>query len=231
MKQKLIFSMLSLLFSFSLRAQFKDSSLVLLHDVTIGYNRFKTSESQFQGSLNGWETGIYPVLTFAYAPAIGTIRKNNLTFYGLRFQYSTNKNFTPDDFPLVKYDTTAWSVGVVVGKKYFISLAKNFFVIPTGFVNLNYGKEKLRVTAGSVPFPTDYDFNVYSGTLVFQPLRLGYRLSDKSLFEINLFQSELSYLKKSGSRTGTTNKIERYYLSLGNRFLSNVQFTLMHRLH
>lgn len=222
--KKLIFLLLVFTSTY-IKAQFLDSSIVLLHDFTIGYNRFKTFESQFQGSPNAVEEGTFPVFTIAYSPAVGKMKNNHLTFFGLKFQYSTNR-FSET----IKDDTTSWSGGIVIGKKYFIALAKNLFIAPAGFVHASYGKETLRVTAGTVAFPTNYDLDVYSAVLAFQPIRIGYKLSNKSLFEINLFQSELRYINKSGSRAGTTNKIERSYIFFGNRFLSNVQISFMHRL-
>ncbi len=81
-----------------------------------------------------------------------------------------------------------------------------------------------------VPYPTNYDLNVFSGSLTFQPLRVGFQLSGKAMLELNLFQSELSYFKKKGSRTGTSNTIERSQLFLGNKFLSNIQIAFTHRL-
>lgn len=212
------------------KAQFLDSGLVLIHDLTIGYNRFKTFESQFQGSSNSAQEGTYPVFTFGYSPALGKLKNNRLTFYGLNIRFGSNKLAAPNNNPNLRYDTTAWSGGIVFGKKYFISVAKNFFIVPSGFVSLNYGKEKLKVTATIIPYPTNYSSTTYSGELVFQPLRFGYRLSGKSLFEINLLQSELSYFKKNGSRSGTTNKIERSYFVFGNRFLSNILFSFTHIL-
>ncbi len=143
MKQKFFFLFLLAFCSFYANAQFKDSSLILIHDVSVGYNRFNTFENQFQGGTGAIQEGSFPVFNFSYAPTIGRMKKNHVTFYGVKFQYSTNKF---DGF--VKDDTTAWNSGVVFGKKYFILVAKNLYILPSSFLSATYGKEKLEVKVG-----------------------------------------------------------------------------------
>lgn len=229
MKKTIVFAFF-VFTAFAGRAQFKDSSRVLLHDLGIKYELSKLYESDFQGIPGATQNQKTPLIHLQYALAFGRYKNGRLFFYGLTFGYGINYD-RPYRSPVdSRRDTTSWNIGVLAGKRYYLKLANRFYLTPGGFLYASYGKERLDIVASAVPFPTEYDLNVYTAGVAFQPLRVGYQVGKRSLLELNLMETGLHYVKKSGSRRGTTNEIDLSSLSFQNRFLSRVQISFTHSL-
>ncbi|MBY0479352.1 MAG: hypothetical protein K2Q24_17025 [Chitinophagaceae bacterium] len=227
MRTKKTLLVLALAFiSYQVNAQFKDSSWLMMHDVSLGYQRLSTVDT-FNG---GGSLGLNPSLGVKYIASIGKFKKRILFFYGVQFLFEESKVLGK----ISKEGTgiTKIAGGVHGGVKKFIPLFDKFYINPTAIIIVDVGKENRWRSDGIASLPQDfYSINLFETAVRFQPLRIGYKFSKSGLLEINFFETQIGYTRKKGSREVAGSNIEVTDIYVKNNFLQAINITFSHILN
>lgn len=226
MRTKKTLLVLALAFiSYQVNAQFKDSSWLMMHDVSLWYQRDQGIDT-FNAS---GEFGYSPSANIKYSISTGKYKKQHLNFAGLGFFYQFNGSFGLR----TKIGTREKAIGATFhfGRKQFIKITEKIYFVPSANVFLGIGKETYRLDQPVVSSPgTEFNVNKFSSGIVVNPFGIAYRVFNNGLIEFNLMQMNIYYEQQDGARKGVNSNIERKKIFVENKFIDGINFSYIHTI-